>query len=201
MERNLTITGSATKTFSPDTVKVYMYLEAVSKTADSAKSVFTSKSTLMTNIIKQLGFNSDDLRTENFYVDKNYEYIDNKRVQNGYKADCTYSLTMDLDYNSLESLISGLSQALQMRITYDVLLKNREAEEKAVLQLAVENARSKAEYVASACGVKLGDIVGINYDGMQGAVAFRSVNAVDEGVLAPSDVKITKNIEIMWEIK
>ena len=200
MERNLRITGSSTKTFSPDTVTVYMNLEAVSKTADSAKTVFTSKSTLLKNIVDQLGFNSEDIRTEHFYVDKNYEYTNNQRIQNGFKAECTYSLTMDLDYDSLESLISSLSQALQMRITYDVLLKNREEEEKAVLKLAVEDAKKKAEDVAEACGVTLGDIVGINYDDMHGAVGFRSVSSTD-GALAPSDVKITKSIEIMWEIK
>lgn len=199
MERNLRITGSATKKYSPDTVKVYMHLDAVAKNAELAKKVFTSKSTLMTNIINQLGFNADDLRTENFYVDKNYEYKDNQRIQNGYKADCTYSLMMDLDYTALDNLITGLSQALQMRITYDVLLKDREKEEKAVLELAVEDAKKRAEYVANACGVKLGKIVGINYEGNYGCAAFRTVNASEQN-LAPSDVTITKSIELMWEI-
>lgn len=199
MERNLRVVGTATKKCSPDTAKIYMNLEAVGKTADLAKSIFTNKSTLLTNIIKQLGFNPEDLRTENFFVDKNYEYTDNKRVQNGYKADCTYSLVIDLDYAVLEQLITSLSQALEMRITYDVMLREAEKEEKEVLDLAIQDAKQKAEVVASSCGVKLGDIVGISYDEAPSFAGFRAVSS--ESNLAPSDVKITKSIEIMWEIK
>ena len=193
------IVGTATKNFSPDTAKIYMNLDAVGKTADLAKSIFTNKSTLLTNIIKQLGFNPEDLRTEHFFVDKNYEYNNNKRVQNGFKADCTYSLVIDLDYQVLEQLITSLSQALEMRISYDVLLKEAKKEEQVVLDLAIADARNKAEVVAKSCGVTLGDIVGINYEEAPSFIGLRAVNS--ESNLAPSDVTITKTIELMWEIK
>lgn len=193
------IVGTATKKFSPDTAIIYMNLDAVGKTADLAKSIFTNKATLLTNIIKQLGFNPEDLRTEHFFVDKNYEYNNNKRVQNGFRADCTYSLVIELDYSALEQLITSLSQALEMRITYNVMLKEAEKEEQSVLDLAIADARRKAEVVAKSCGVTLGEIVGINYEESPSFAGLRAVNG--ESNLAPTDVTITKTIELMWEIK
>ena len=198
MSKEIKIVGTASKKVSPDTVKVFMYLSTEANTSTLAQSIYNKKVELIDNILKQLGYNPQDLVTEHFVVGKNIVYEDNKKVDKGFRADASFSIVFDLDYNKLEELIASMSQALGMRITYDTYLKDAEAVSQEVLNSAVKDACDKAGMVANACGVEVGEITSIKYEDMPSFAGFR---AVSESHLKPSEVEISKTIEITWELK
>ena len=198
MSREIKIVGTASRKVSPDTVKVYMYLMTEASTATLAQSIYNKKIELIDNILKQLGYNPEELVTEHFIVDKNIVYEDNKKVNKGYKAEATFSIVFDLDYNKLEELIANMSQALGMRITYDTYLKEADEVNQQVLNDAVQDACNKAGMVASACGVEVGEMLAIMYEDRPSFVGFR---AVSDSHLKPSEVTVSKTIEITWELK
>jgi len=196
MERKLRITGKASVSANPDKIKVFMNLVAEAQTAELANSVFSKKVTLINNILKQLGFKADALKTESFVIDKNYEWQNNKQVEIGYKAVAHYSLVMDLDYAKLEKLISDVSAALGVKVTYNVFLSNEQALSDKAIELAIEDAFNKAELIAKKSKITLGGLVDINYVSEPSFAAYRAMGAN----IAPSeDITITRSVDMTWE--
>lgn len=197
MDRKLRVVARAAKKKAPDKIKIYIGLVAEAKTAEVANSIFSKKVALLNNILSQSGFDKQDLKTENFIIDVNREWQNGMQVDNGYYAKADYTLLMDIDYIRLEKIISSITQALGIKVTYDVLLSDITELENQVIELAVQDAKDKATLIAEYSGIRLGDIVYVDY---QSAPSYAALRASNDGMQPSEDIEISKTIEMVWEI-
>lgn len=200
MERKLCIVGKATLKASPDKFKIFIGLLAEANTADLVNTVFTKKITLLNNILIQLGFDKDSLKTENFIIDAKKEWQNNKQVDAGYYAKGDYSLLIDVDYSLLEDIIAKLTQALGIKVTYTPQITDIDQLDNKAIAMAIDDATKKAQVIAEASKVTLGDIVEISYQGGGGGIALMRA-ATNSSIQPVEDIDITKTIEMVWEIK
>ncbi len=191
----LRVVGTASENASPDKIKVFMNLTAENQTADLTNKDFNKKTDLLNSILDSLGF-SGLVKTENFVIDKNFKWENNKQVEDGYKATADLTLVIDLDYDKLEDLIDKVSSSLGIKVTYDAMLEEGKALEDKVISLAIEDATSKAKLISQKAGVTLTELVEISYKPCEEHFEARAL------CLAPSeDIVLTKSVVMVWEFK
>jgi uncharacterized protein YggE len=140
-----------------------------------------------------MGLSEDDISTNGIGIYPNYNYDDGETII-GYTAYNNIYLTVT-DVNNTGAYIDAAFAAGANSLDYVEFsaTQTQEADAKA-LTLAVESAREKAQIIADAAGVKLGDIVEIhdNADTSFGGNGIYVKNAVEADTGAGTDVMASK---------
>ena len=103
-------TSSITRKYQPDTV---VFGIRISKVADTSKELAAYNKEVVDRLlgkIAELEIDEDNFREENFRIDVNRVYEDNKYVEKGYRLDSRYSITFYIDYDLIDSVREMLSE-------------------------------------------------------------------------------------------
>ena len=161
------VQGTGKATGIPDTAQ---FLLGVTKTASSVLTAQNQTNTAADKIIsdlKSLGISDKDIKTTNYSVNPNYDFISGKQNISGYTA--TQNLEVEvspvetanrvLDMVTLDgaNLIGGINFVLNEKSQKDL-------EDKARAD-AVKEAKEKAESLNRATGIRLGRIVDVQESG------------------------------------
>lgn len=211
-EKNtMTITGQAKTSASPDKASIIIAVETTSKTAEAAVKENAEKTNKVIEVIKDSMGEGDKVSTAGYNLGPVYEYNNEtkKSELKGYMASNQIIVeTQNLD--GLGKLIDGVSKAGSNKIdslTFDTT--NREEYKKKALELAVQDARSTAETVAKAAGVKIVKILSIrpgtqipmpSYDDY----AVRGKMAMAEAAptpIEPGELTVNATVTIVFEIQ
>ena len=215
MKRTICIKGVGKTSVKPDLVVVSMSLDAIDKDYAKAVEKANAQITELRDALGGAGFDKSELKTKNFSVtvknkgvrDKDGNY---KTVFEGY--DCRHDLALEFDFDSARlgdalGAMSACSAHPQTDISFAVKDKNAVADK--LLEDAVRDAKSKATIIARASGVKLGDIVSVEYDWREldvmsatrysdNCVALRAAAPVD---FVPENVKASDAVTVTWELE
>jgi len=213
-ERKITVRGEGNLSLKPDLIIMTMTLETKSEEYKKAVDDATDRINALKDALESAHFQRDSLKTTDFRVNTEYENIQDgrswKQVFVGYN--CIHMLKLEFDMNmkrldNAVSAISGCGSAPQFEINFSVKNKNEASEQ--LLANAVANARRKAEILAAAADVSLGDIITIDYN--RNDVVFRSETRVMRAAafnadcagagIEPEDIKVSDSVEIVWSIK
>ncbi|MDR0751803.1 MAG: SIMPL domain-containing protein [Christensenellaceae bacterium] len=165
----ISVKGLGEISLKPDVIVIKMHVIAIN--LDYAK--MNSDAAISISHLKQcfsgIGFNKKCLKTINFRITSEYERIKNTSSEwedrfIGYKCQHDLVLEFEYDINKLEEVINAISES-GVKPKYDIKfsVKNQKQIKKKLINSAVNDAKNKAQIIASAAGVKLGDIVNINY--------------------------------------
>lgn len=152
--------GIASVEVVPDLVSVYFNVEtsgASAKEAKDANAVIVDD--VVTALIKE-GFGREDIVTENFNVYEDWEWNDNKRTPNGYKATHSIKVELSTDGDVGDVIDAGIDSGAMLGYINFELSRELENEYKAeALKLAAQDARIKAGAIAEGLGAELGDVI------------------------------------------
>lgn len=163
-EKNtMSITGRGMTTASPDKASIMIGVESTQETAEAAVKENAEKTNKVIQVIKDSMAEGDKVSTAGYNLSPVYEYNnDTKKSEfKGYKAS-NQILVETKNLDDLGRLIDSVSKAGSNRIdslTFDTTV--REEYKKKALELAVNDAKSTAETVAGAAGVKIVKILSI----------------------------------------
>jgi uncharacterized protein len=161
----LFVTGSATTNIKNDKVTVSLGVESADKTAQNALS---SNSKLMNNIINALkgsGVQENETSTSSFTINPNYNYS-----EYGSKGDLigfTVSNSIHITSSNIDSISQWIDTAVKNganivnEIYFSVSPNKLDKIQNGLLIEAVGNAKSKADLVAEAAGLKIAGIKSI----------------------------------------
>lgn len=169
MEKTIRVTGKGQVAVPPDKIRLKINLEERRSTYREAVNASKQSSDGIRELFIQLGFNGKELKTENFRIETVFESkMNNKKewvnVFKGYKYSHSLKLEFELDHGLLGKILGSLSRCdfhPEFKILYTV--KDEEAVKNALLKNAVEDSKAKAEILAAAAGMKLGEINSIDY--------------------------------------
>lgn len=203
MDRVITVIGSGVASASPDAAVVSGEVSGIAGSYQEAVGASAQALTSIRKAVGDAGFDMDDLRTTRMSVDTVYRDEGGNPVLSGYRYRHGITITVDSDGDVLGKLLcalTGREGSPEFRVSYTV----REPSEAiaAARTAAVRDARHRAKELAAAAGVKLGDIVGIEYASQGGSVATRgrammSAMSVDA---VPTDVEFHDSVTMRWEI-
>jgi uncharacterized protein len=164
-QNNVNVQGSAEIKALPDLVTVYFNVQtngSTSKEANDKNAVIVDN--VITNLVKQ-GFERKDITTENFNIYPDTYWDGNKQVDRGYQA--THSIKVQISTAQTDKIGSVIDAgvnagAMISYINFELSLAKQNEYKTEALKLATQDARIKAEAIASGLGKNLGKVVSIS---------------------------------------
>lgn len=163
--------------------------------------------------LKEEGFQKEDIKTINFSVDAKYENettdFNSKRRFVGYEIRHSLKIKFNNDSDKLNSALNALAGSKanpEFSIFYGLRDSTDFKEE--ILKNAISNSKRKATLLAKELGVKLGEILSINYN-FDDDVEFhsplnlqRSMSLMSNDIsIVPEDLEQTDTVDITWKIE
>jgi uncharacterized protein len=149
--------GEATVNATPDQAEVSIGVTNQQKTAQAAASENANRTTAVVNGVKALIGHGDEVKTQQYSVNPAYSYPKpgGSPVIDGYNANNTVHVTLH-DLGLVGKVIDAAMQAGATNVNgVSFTLKNDEAVRQQALALAAQKARSNAEAIAKALGLRV----------------------------------------------
>ena len=192
-QSTITVQGIGSVKVDSDRAGISLGVREASTELMTAQSIVNERISAIVEVLKGMGLSEEDISTNGIGIYPNYNYDDGETII-GYTAYNNIYLTVT-DVNNTGAYIDAAFTAGANSLDYVEFSANEteEADAKA-LALAVESAREKAQIIADAAGVKLGDIVEIhdNSDMSYGGNGIYVKNAVEEAAGSGTDVMASK---------
>jgi len=165
VQNQVAIVGQGRVLNQPDTATVNLGVQ-VDKAADAATALkqLNEKMTGITQAMERIGIKKENVQTQNYSLNPQYDYLDGVSKVSGYTANQQVSIKVDKlrdNQNLLTQVIdeankAGSNQILGVKFDSTNL---SDLKQKARV-LAIQDAKSKKAELEKAAGVKLGKIIG-----------------------------------------
>jgi uncharacterized protein len=161
-EEGITVTGVGTVEAVPDRAELSFGVTTEGATAKEASTANAERMTELIDALKAAGVRSEEIQTENVSVSPRHSPM-GKRLP-GFVAENSVSVQVDSDRaGAIVDLAVENGATNASGPSFDV--SDRDALYRDALRAAVREAREKAEAIASAGGVSLGDVTRVVEDG------------------------------------
>lgn len=224
MEKTIRVTGRGQVAVPPDRIRLKLSLEERKNTYQEAVRDSKQSVAEIRDLFVKLGFDGKELETESFQIEAVFESETNKkkewvRVFKGYEYSHSLKIEFDLDHELLGKILGRISRCEfqpEFKILYTV--KDREAVKNTLLENAVKDSKAKAEILAKAAGMKLGELASIDYswgeielvnspfgkllDSMQLNDCEDDYYCDDSPMrLEPEDITASDTVTIIWKLE
>lgn len=220
MERNIRVTGRGRISVAPDTIRLTITAEGVSKEYEEAVSRSAKETAVVREAIAGAGIDPKDLKTNWFDVNAKYESYsnrngDHKRKFVGYRYVHRMTVMFPNDNAILGKVLYKLANcSVKTEFSIEHTVKDTESIKNELIGKAVEDSKIKAECLVRAAGVKLGDVITIDYSwGIMEIVsqymdkmalpyaagcADMDSYAID---IEAEDINVEDTVTVVWEIE
>ena len=217
-ERTITVKGIGNVKTAPDLVIISVKLTTTTPEYEKTTECAALDIEAIRKALVSIGYDKKALKTTDFKIKTEYESIKDaagnwKQKFNGYSCIHHLKLEFDLEMKRLEETILAIAKSganPEFNITFSV--KDKAAVQAELLEKAVSNATAKADILAKASGVSLGEIRHINYswgelhlysntrfDDNDGTIRF--LEAASTMDIEPEDVEVNDTVTVIWDIK
>lgn len=217
MNRTITVKGIGNVSVKPDLIVITMNIESLQREYDKTMELAAESIMALQNAIQSAGFNKEDLKTTDFNISTHYEGYHDKNNNyesrfDGYLCKQSLKFEFDLDTTILSKVLTAIAKAStepQLNVHFSV--KDKTAVNEGLLISATENAKRKAEILAKASGVHLGDLINIDYNWgelhlysqtrFDMDIKFMEISASIAPDIEPDNIDVSDNATFVWEIK
>lgn len=220
MERTIKVTGRGNINLKPDITIIELKLTGVEMTYYSTLGKSTSDVSEVRNKLVELGFQRSDLKTTYFNVNTEYEsYKDDngnwKSKFVGYRYNQTLKFSFDVNNKIFGKILYALG-SLKCAPKFDIIysIRNNEEAKNLLLKDAVKDAHNKAQVIAEASNVILGEILNIDYSFMNIEFSKRMMDKTTDLVcyemsnqdsfdvdFEPDNIHASDTITVLYSIK
>ncbi len=211
MNRVITVKGIGNVSAKPDLVEINLTLSR--QNIDYERTMKESSDAIgnLQETIVKLGFDKKDLKTTDFSVRTEYERKNYKSFFKGFLCSHRLKFEFDFEMSKLSEVLSAFAHCeSKPEFTVNFTVKNKTAVNEALLVNATENAKAKAQILAKASGVTLGQIVNIDYNwGEMHMYSDTKYCLMESDMMAPTgapmdfepdDIDVSDTVTFVWEI-
>lgn len=204
----ITVVGKGTVRLPPDKMKMMFRVSAVDQDIVSAKGLFAERTASLAATLAEVGIGTNEILTSGLSLDTVKEWENGKMAFRGYSFSEWYTFVAPLDRARLERLHTSLVDCKtieELNLSFELF--DTDAPKKEAIARAVNDARAKAEAIASAAGVRLGRIEEIVY-GCEGD--NRHERGLMKATLADGasmtvgelhEIEVSDTVRIRWKIR
>ncbi len=235
-QATISVSGDGEVYKTPDLAVMSFSVVSEAKTVAEAMEDNTKKMNAITDVMKSMGVAENDLQTTNFSINPRYDYVratapvpadgaeiavdeeyyypSGKRTLSGY--DVNQTMTIKVRQENMgkigqiiqEATASGANQVGSLQFTLD----DPDAAQAEARELAIAEAKEKAEILARQLNVKLVRIISyndggyspvyrLNYDAKEEAYGMGGAASVPAPDIQAGESKISMNVNITYEIE
>ena len=211
----LSLTGTASTMVKPDKVTVSLGVETTNKTADAALAANSKIMNKVIDALKATGVKVNETSTSSFSISPNYNYSQQSSTASRITG-FTVSNTIQIESTNINNTSKWIDAAIAAgtntvdRIDFALSDKKLEETKNSLIKQAMQDARAKADIVASAAGVRVAGIRSINLNELAIQPPPAPIPLAKQSLAAsearPTPIisgleKITTNIGIIFLIK
>ena len=169
MTRTIKVTGKSNVKASPDYTRISLTLSDTLKEYDECLAKSVEDMNIIVECIKHLGFERSELKTSSFEINRKMQsyrdkYDNWKERFVGYEYTENVNFTFKNDNARLGKILYALAHlSIIPEICFSYFCSDVESIKNQLLELAIKDAKKKAELLTSASGVKLCEILDIDY--------------------------------------
>jgi uncharacterized protein YggE len=160
IESGVFTSGDASVSKKPDTAFLYAGVESQQATASAAQSDLAGKAAKLIARVKALGVADKDLNTAGYSVSP--VYTPNGQTVSGYRA----SEQLQITWHSVDTVGKALDAIVQeggaTNVGVSFGLADPKSAQAEARTLAIADARSRAQAMATAAGVRLGQVIRVS---------------------------------------
>ncbi|MBR5974720.1 MAG: SIMPL domain-containing protein [Clostridiales bacterium] len=218
-KRTIRVTGKGELSMKPDTTRLTITLEGMNKDYGVSLQQSAMDTESLKDLMMAFGFERTDLKTLNFNVNTEYESYKYKGEYKQRFAGYKYYHVMKLEFPSDNERLGKIVYALahsdlhpEFRLSYTV--KDPDDLKNTALGLAVIDATKKAQVLAAAARVTLGELQTIDYSWGEMNLEVRPMErmlmndniCMAKGMdayeidIEPDDINVSDTVTVVWEI-
>lgn len=205
--KTVTVTGEAEKQERSQVATFVAGVTAVNDDKDAAISEVNSKITEIISSLKDFGIKDQDLKTQNLSINQNEQtyYEDGVQKQRPGQWRISNNIEIKLSDASRASSLASLLTKSGATTVYgpNFTLEDISSVQEELLKLAMEDARSKAQVLATLANSNLGEVVSVT-EGTGGASVFQNIGfegGGGGGGLQPGSGTASKTVTVVFELK
>jgi len=203
-----TVTGEGMVQLSPDIAVVNAGVTAQALTVKAAQDELNRKINAVSSAVKKLGVDAKDIKTSNYNISPEYDYESPTRRITGYHANSNLTIKvrkLDSANDVIDAATANGANQIS-GISFDV--DDKDAAENKARELAVKDAKTKAQQAAKTAGFTLGRI--INYSEGRGSTPrpvymdkALTANMAEEAPtqLEPGTTELTVSVSLSYELR
>jgi uncharacterized protein YggE len=177
----VSVQGNSIVSVTPDTATIELGVREVAEDVSKAQARVNEKLTAVIEKLEQMGVGRESIHTSSINIYQDYNYSDSMSTEPviRYVAENSISVQFnDIDHagDYIDAVFEAGANTFT-GISFDA--SNTENEKKRALELAVENARQKADVLAAAAGMKITGIKAIREEAYGGYVNYKASNSYD----------------------
>lgn len=207
-EQTISTTGNAQITVAPDQAVVYLSIQTRDKSADKAKDQNAVISEKVLTALDKIGIEKSDIETQNYNINPEYDWNSGTQKIIGYAASNEIKITSK-DFSNVGKIVDAAVDAgsLVSYINFELSNEKNNKYKTQVLATASQDAKTKAEAIASGLGKKLGSLVSVSaqdYNYMPYPLFRAEAGAsVKEAVtdIQPKNLDVTATVSVSYRIK
>ncbi len=206
--RSISVNGTGEVPAEPDIATVSTGVEVRAETVAAARAGAAEAANAVIATLRDRGVDASDIRTVNFYVYPEYDYRNETPRVTGYVFSNTVQVTIR-DVEAVGDLIDAIAAAGGDAVRFDGISFSHAdpgALAEQARELAVADARAKAEQLAELTGVTLGPIITVietSWAAPFVGLAPRAEFAADASFgtsIQPGTSAVTVTVQAAWEI-
>lgn len=165
----ITVTGTASDRTAPDQIELSLTLNVKNKDYGAMMTEAAEKAEALISALTKAGFQREDIKTAEFNIGSEYDNVQTengswKRQFAGYRLTHRLHLAFASDMRKLNDAVNAAADCKGANPELDIAFSVKDLEQinRRLLSSAVKDARAKAEVIAEAAGVSLGELCEIN---------------------------------------
>ena len=208
-------TGEGTVTAAPDTATINIGITQTSQTVSDAQNKTNTVANKIIEDLKKLGISQNNIKTSNYSINPNYQNGPELIPTRGGQQNITgYTVTQNLEIkitpldkvNTVIDTSTGDGANLVGGVNFTFSDSLQKSLEDKAMQQAVNNAKQKAESLASASGINLGKIVNVIQNSsspvpmpLGGALKNEALDTTQSTNITPGQNTVTVDVVLYYE--
>ena len=216
MPRTISVQGYGVVNVKPDVANINFNLSATNIDFKKAVSELNSKVNSLSKALRKVGVSKSDIHSSNYSINKEFKhnYKTGEKKFLGFKVSHSISLQTKAETKSVNKVFDAIIKSLSdVELNLSFGIKNPEESKSEMLTNAIKDAKKKAEVMADASELELGDIMSINYHtapihygGGNNRIMLSKRMTMDVTPVMvenfnPADIKQSTTVDIVWAIK
>ena len=159
------VTGEGKVFVTPDIAKITVGIQENGSSLKSVQDDVNKKSKALTDAIEKLGVDKKDVKTTSYNVYPQYDYLTSTTNRiTGYQVSTNYEITVR-DFEKVNDILVAATAAGANTIgnvSFDINEETKKAKLQEARELAVSEAKAKAEGLSKAAGITLGKVINVS---------------------------------------
>jgi len=205
---SISVTGRGEITVKPDVAYVQVGLQTTGATAKESHEANAKQFAEISKALKDLKIADKDVKTTRFSTYPNYEWINNKNELKGFITEQIIQITYR-DIDQIGTLLDKLADAGANRVeSIQYSSEKLEEYQLSAIDKAIDQARVKADRMASRIGVKIKGVASISENGVNSNPIYFNPSMISAKEMAfdsasstqvyPGELKIEATVTVVY---